>query len=66
MGLSTRQECLLQHQTGSQYSVAEWIKARVANGNMQCFGVIWNLLIVLKDQHELAAFYSMILGVDGM
>jgi len=30
VGLSTRQVCLLQHQTRTQYSEAEWIKARVA------------------------------------
>jgi len=34
MCLSTRRVCLLRHQTGVQYSAAEWIKARVAVRNL--------------------------------
>jgi len=34
MGLSTRRVCLLRHQTRTQYSAAEWIKARLAVRNV--------------------------------
>jgi len=66
MGLSTKRVCLLQHQTGAQYSAAEWNKRRVAISNILASEPHWNLLIISKVQHKLLAFYSMILDIDGL
>jgi len=65
IGLSTRRVGLLWHQTKAEYSAAEWIKARVAVHNVLASEPHLEPTNNLKIQHELSAFYSIILVVNG-
>jgi len=67
IGLSTRRMCLLLHQTGLQYSAAEWIKARAAVRNVLVSELHLELDSCLKSPTRAVKIYSMILlDVDGM